>query len=380
MKAHICLAALSFLTVISGSEASEILWVGGTTLNWSNPLGWEGGVLPGPADTARFARIEDTPIDLGPGAIVKNLTIVPAYIPPSPESVIRQTTPTLGAGAAGSQTLTLLNDGTITSSGYYENRFTINAQLVLGADGGAGAYTLNPIGSSSRNLLYVNGPITGGSGGTAGEKTLTVNLRSGFNYYYAEFNGVISDGGGGPLGIKVNNYVAFSAQNTYSGATEITTGGIGLRVANAISIASEIILDQASLYTGNFDQNFGPLTVKAGGGKLSIIYTSTKTPSDVTFQDSHLSIWDGIFEVDYSFDVGRNTLRFGTDSSALTADQVSRIYKQGYKTSIDDDGYIIFTALPPPIPEPGILGLIGIGAGLAGAASLRKRRVQRSLP
>jgi hypothetical protein len=169
--------------------------------------------------------------------------------------------------------------------------------------------------------------------------------------------------------------IHIAAQNAYTGATKFggdSGAGLFLEVADALSTASEFIFQGGSLYPGNFDQNLGALTVTSNS---RIFFGGIN--SNVFFQDSHLSLWSGVLNVN-SFKIGQNTLRFGTDSSALTTDQLSRIVKSGYTTAINDDGYIVFT--PISVPEPGAAGLIGLGIALIGVSVLRKRETQRSLP
>ena len=75
------------------------------------------------------------------------------------------------------------------------------------------------------------------------------------------------------------NYVVLNQANTYSGATQITTGGVVLGVANAIPAASNLTINGATavLDMGTFANSAGTLTVDNGGRLLST--TGVLTPS-----------------------------------------------------------------------------------------------------
>lgn len=81
------------------------------------------------------------------------------------------------------------------------------------------------------------------------------------------------------------------------------------------------------------------------------------------FQSGGASSWSGTLTI-LGFEVGVDTLRFGTSAAGLTAGQLATISFGGIAAQIDATGYVT------PIPEPAAIGLLCFG-GLAGL--LRRR-------
>jgi hypothetical protein len=83
---------------------------------------------------------------------------------------------------------------------------------------------------------------------------------------------------------------------------------------------------------------------------------------DVSFADSRANAWDYTLNL-LNFNIGIDTLRFGTSSSALTDQQLGKINLPGYIADLDQNGYVIFVP-SSPVPEPGVVSLLMLG-GLA---------------
>ena len=156
----------SGLLLLAGAlslHAASGTWTGVTDNTWAG-LNWSASPVPGAADTATFsgAGNGNTTIDLGSGVSILNLIFnagnTAAY--------------SIGNGAAGSQTLTLANAGSITVNSTVVSNELFNAAIVLGTDKTAQTYT---IANNSSNTLTFAGNLDGGlTGGTAGTKTLSV--------------------------------------------------------------------------------------------------------------------------------------------------------------------------------------------------------------
>src|SRR5205823_6248128 len=91
-------AAAGALLGARSARATSDLWTGAVDVSWANSGNWSTNPspVPGAGDTATFATSSNTTIDLATG-----VTIGALYFGPAASGF------TIGAGAAGSQTLTL---------------------------------------------------------------------------------------------------------------------------------------------------------------------------------------------------------------------------------------------------------------------------------
>ncbi len=207
------------LSTACAANADSATWNGTTDATWATTTNWSSdpNPVPGTADTATFNANSltvnsNTTIDLGGGVTIGSIVFdtvdVAAY--------------TLGTGAAGDQSLTLDDSGSIVlNSGINANQ-TVNANLTLGADGSTQSYAINN--SDSNNSISFAGGVTGGPGGIAGAKTLNINNTSNVS-----FSGIVSDGGASSLGIVKTGAGSLSFNvvgSTLTGGLNIQAGGL----------------------------------------------------------------------------------------------------------------------------------------------------------
>lgn len=236
------------------SPAASAVWTGATNADWAVSTNWSGNpaVVPGTGDTATFGGLGNgnTTISLGAG-----VTIGAVYYPTG------ATTYTIGTGAVGSQVLTLNHGGSFLFTEGALNNQLVNAALVLGTTAGAGAYYFFPEGNRTLTLA---GPVTGGTGGIAGAKTITVG-GNGDNGTVA-FTGVIG-GGSGTIGIsKLGTCtLTLSGNNTFTGPLTVVGGTISVPVVNN-SNADGPLGHSTAAVEFNVDNAFGGGVLKYTGG------------------------------------------------------------------------------------------------------------------
>lgn len=209
-------------------HAADQTWDGDTDGAWSTGSNWVGDPasvdVPGTGNTATFSGASgNITINLG-GAIslsvlaFDNAASVAAY--------------TIGVDALGTDTLTIDDGGSITMSSAVDQDQLINANVVLGPDSAASTYEISN--ASTTNTLTVAGSITGGNGGTAGDKFLTVSGDGN-----AILGGIISDDGSDLGIIKAGaGTLTLSAINAYGGITQLRDGTT--IITNSEAIQGEI--------------------------------------------------------------------------------------------------------------------------------------------
>ena len=194
-----------FASVKAGGASA--IWLGATDTLWSLDSNWT-APAPGLGDTATFNGLGNGNVilDFGVGGVtVGSLTF-------DTSSVAGYT---LGSGAAGSQSLTLGNAGTISLTSTVAANQLVNAALTLGNDGTAQTFTL--ANESTTNSLTVAGSIAGSIG--SGVKTLAVAGAGA-----TTLSGTISNGSGGTVAISKtgNGTLALSnTGNTFSGGVTV---------------------------------------------------------------------------------------------------------------------------------------------------------------
>lgn len=115
-----CLIAAALFSVVGRSPAATGAWDGSQDAAWSSAANWDTNAVPGAGDSAVFnsAGHANTVISLGAGVTLQTLTF----------DTVHGSSYVLGTGAAGSQSLTLGNGGSVMMSAAL-----LNNQLINGA-------------------------------------------------------------------------------------------------------------------------------------------------------------------------------------------------------------------------------------------------------
>ncbi len=216
---------------------AQFSWTGTTDNTWAGANNWSPSGPPGTGNTATFngAGNGNTTISLGGGVTISNLVFDTATVVPY----------TIGSGAAGSQTLTLNDGGSVQVTGTVTASQLFNANVVLGT-GVATNYLITNGGTAS--LTFAAGTlIQGGSGGTAGAQSLT-------NSGNITIAGNVTNGGATSLSLQQEGTgtLTLTGTNTFTGPIGIsgtlTLGGAGILgnvTAGAVS----------NVYAGNITDN-----------------------------------------------------------------------------------------------------------------------------
>jgi autotransporter-associated beta strand protein len=235
-------------------------------------------------------------------------------------------------------TFTTVNNGNAVVRFNNANSGSANAKWAFN-NTNAGKTTLSWAGTGTISF----GSMTGNGDvrtDVAGAKTISVgalNLND-------TFSGTIVNGTGTIALTKVGNgTMTLSGNNTYTGATTISAGTLALGAANRIADTSAMVLGGGTFATGGFSETVGTLTINT----TSVIDFGSGT-SALAFANSSAITWNGTLTLS-NFDVGTDTLRFGTDATGLTGAQLSAISLTGYTaTGLDATGFVTFTAVPEP--------------------------------
>lgn len=282
VSVHAILPALFFVS--DALPAADGSWLGTADSNWATPANWSASPVPGVGDTASFVGPGNGQVTISLGAGVTIYTVnfsnaaAAAY--------------TIGAGAVGSETLTLQVNGSIAqiyllaSTG---NSQTVNAALRLGTNANAGSYF---VGSDATNKkLTIAGPITGGTGGTAGTKTLQV-----FGSSDTDILGIYG-GGGGTLALQKSGAgtLLLSGANTFAGVLTVSAGTVSVPVFNSASAAGPLGQStQAATLSGGRLRYTGPT---ASSSKRLIASSSSSSELELSDGAAELTI-SGIVDVD----------------------------------------------------------------------------------
>lgn len=153
--------------------------------------------------------------------------------------------------------------------------------------------------------------------------------------------------------------------NTYTGATTVSAGTLELAAANRIADTGSLVLSGGTFATGGFSETLGTLellgnaTIDLGDGASALV-----------FADSSGVSWAGSISLSFvNYTDGVDSIRFGTDQNGLLISQLGQITINGEVASIDGSGFLTLVS----VPEPSVFGLLVGCAGLAFAASRRRR-------
>ena len=251
----VVLARLAIFVILSAEpgRAASAEWTGAADANWATPGNWTATPVPGSGDTATFDLTNNghTTISLGAGVTIRNLVFSRADAPY-----------TIGAGATGSETLTLNHGGSVMLANCWpdtQHDARINSAVVLGTDAGTASYNLAC--QFGGYQLILSGNISGGTGGTAGTKTLNLGNSDGSTIV----DGIIG-GGGGTIAVTLNGFVDLFGTNTFTGPLVVNSGGIYVAKVNDSGTAGPL--------------GAGTLAVQLGG---DLIYLGTTASSTKKF-------------------------------------------------------------------------------------------------
>lgn len=176
-------------------------------------------------------------------------------------------------------------DGTVTAATSVTDSAAVKGSLILTGNilyNGTAAHTFPPA------LLSANIQLAAGTHSVNNPNT---QYSSATNYDVV-FSGVISGPGGIAKDGPANSFwIAFNAQNTYTGVTNITAGNLYLGVVNSvpslsavtISAGASLILNppatQYGVTAGSYSQNIGSL---AGAGTVTLGSATLTTGNDGT--------------------------------------------------------------------------------------------------
>lgn len=346
-----------FAQGLSHANAEGFKWASQGNSLWNNPSNWSPAKIPGIDDDVWIESLPGNLIDLAGGASVHKLKFAATRGMPLYK---------IGAYPIGSQTLTFQNGGGMSNSSSVDGGVTFVADVVLGGDASEGQYLFSYL----TRMVSIDflGDISGAAGGNPGFKKLNLTGRAAFN-----FVGSIGNGGSAGLSVSIYDNIApttFYAKNTYIGATSVERSTLALGASDVIPDIGSIRLSGATLLTNGFDDLLGYLYLF---GEESVLDFG-KGSSEISFRTSNAFQWTGGLLLK-NFDIGIDSLRFGTSIDALTYEQLALIQLPGYSAALDDDGYVEFTA----VPEPGISVLLLIGVVLITTSSRRLRNCGRAM-
>jgi len=293
------IVVISIVLVAAPSQAANATWNGGSTTdgNWTNGLNWVGGAAPG--DTSGSTTNLDVATFNAAIAHGWGTAGTPVVIDSASENIGGITFTTLAApyfiGSTGGNSLLLSGGGTTQVLGLTSTTGTvtetINAPLVI--EGASAGYTfLNSSTSGTGNgtgILNIGGAI---SGTGAGNTILTLD---GTNTNANTISGSISNGSATTLAITKNGNGTWSltGTNTYTGATTLGAGSLGIASDAAINNGiGGINFNGGALQFNNYAssglpasvfQNVATLRLGAATGAAASLSTIISGSSNLTF-------------------------------------------------------------------------------------------------
>jgi hypothetical protein len=333
------IALICFAPFLSEMRADSIKWAATGGTSWNDAKNWSAQRIPGLNDDVWFDGSRGTTVDLGPGASIHDLNL----------SSGRGLQYKIGVYPIGSQTLTFQDTGGLYNSSSMDGGVTFVADIVLGGNGTTGQY-LFAYYSRGVSVDFLGGV----SGSGSGPKEMNLTGSAAYN-----FSGSISTGDSEWLSISIYDNVSpttFYAQNTYIGTTTVGRSTLAMGASDVMPDIGSLRLDKGTFRTNGFDDLLGTLFLFEGESAIDFGNGS----SDLSFRDCSAFTWLGSVLLK-NFNIGVDSLRFGTNADGLNDGQLSLIHLPGYSASLDDKGFVRFTA----VPEPAHLGIAGLAALLA---------------
>lgn len=324
------------VTAGSSAFAAPFVWNGnGGDGFFQNGLNWVGGIAAPPGSDLFFGQ--DFGIGLAglDGGITFNAPTVTFQADASSGFFI--------TAANSSDVLNITGTGTTVVNLSNFRMSTDMTGLTIGGsqtwDGGANGLKISHVDLGNNRILTFTGT------GTTAEtrNVISVNIDG------TGTSGVTKTGSG---------TLQFDGANTYVGATTVTQGTLELGASDRIADVSNLVMNGGTFNTGGFDESVGKLSLS----NFSFIDFGSSNTSDLSFALSSDQNWGAFTITINNFEVGFDTLRFGTDATGLTAGQLANIRFNGtVAAQIDSNGFVT------PVPEPGSAALLGLAiAGLVG--------------
>jgi len=173
--------------------------------------------------------------------------------------------------------------------------------------------------------------------------------------------GQILNTAGGATGIIKNGtgtlFLGGTAANTFSGVNTLNAGRITAGKADALGAGNALVMAGGTFEPSGFSQTLGTLDLD---GTATLDFGSGA--GAVSFANSSSLDWESGSLIIANFELGVDTLRFGTDDTGLTEWQLHHTLFPGwgpdFYAGIDANGYLL------PIPEPSATGMVIVGLSL----------------
>jgi autotransporter-associated beta strand protein len=199
----------------------------------------------------------------------------------------------------------------------------------------SGTWTISGVNTYTGMTEIVAGTLQVGNGGTTGNlgsgvvsngATLVINRSNSYtvsNLIYGAGSLILS--GAGTITLVTNN--------TYTGLTQVNNGTLVLGCNNALTTNNALTLSGGTLNPGSFSNDLSTLTLSTGTASMMPVNTGTCKLSFTGLSGTGTLAITGT--------VGSQTLRFGTDSTTLTRDQLNLIRANNKKVYLDSKGYLL---------------------------------------
>ncbi|MEK0450177.1 MAG: hypothetical protein RL088_2445 [Verrucomicrobiota bacterium] len=335
-RAVILATSIASLFATGKAVAANDSWTGATDGVWATAGNWLGGNVPGAGDIATFnGASANTTIDLGAGVTIQSLAFDTAAV----------ANYTVGAGAAGSQTLTLGNAGSIVMLPTATTNQLVNASLVLGTDGSSQTFAITN--GVATNQLTIAGGISGSTG--SGAKTISLTGSG-----VTTFSGPISNGTGGTVGISLTGTGHLNLSNTgntFSGgvtigpaagtvtattnngtnASGLGTGAVSIGGGSTVNLLSANTVATATTLNNTF----------TGSGLLKLTFTGTTATNTILNGISGFTGAIQLANAGINADKLNTNANMGNMAASLTIDNDSQLFVTGSSTTNFNGGISI---------------------------------------